>query len=158
MKTITQIAREVRSKAESYADEHGYSEDLGGMCAVASAALHFRLLQNGYKSRIVWTSANRRCTHCFVEVNKKIVDITASQFGLRRIEIRPKNDEYYTGNFIHVNPSVKSSQKLAVFGNRSIKFKKMFPMRIRTCVQFAFQDWSDYDQPSYKNILDLLRR
>ena len=72
------IAARTRKWCERLNKEIGYfyEADLEGMCCIASVELHLRLAEVGIHSSII---ANTE--HCFLVVNKMIVDITATQFG-----------------------------------------------------------------------------
>jgi hypothetical protein len=90
MKTIEQIASDVREVCEEYfhspraqrAHAKGdFYDNLGGMCAIASFVLVKALELNGY----LWPVAKagffkKYGTHCWVEVGDKVVDITATQY------------------------------------------------------------------------------
>ena len=73
-------------------DPEGYPEDAEGLCAIASAYLHRELQEVGVHSKIVRVDLGYG-EHCFVETNKLVVDVTATQFGSQynEIEIRPRS-------------------------------------------------------------------
>lgn len=71
--------------------------DLCGMCAIAAAVLHARLVKHGLHAWfVVWHGDGHG--HCYVECGDYLIDITASQFGRNEIEIVRKDakpDEVY---------------------------------------------------------------
>ena len=73
---LSQILKETRNWAEIEGHKIGFPEDLMGMCAIVSKKLFNQLKKNGYKVKIVY---NPR--HCFVILNNRIIDLTATQFG-----------------------------------------------------------------------------
>lgn len=100
MKLIRSIARRIRRRCEDFVNSTesiGYDfhkqPDLACMCAVASFALHEALKRRGIRSKVIsgkyYSSPKYRkgdvignwgMTHCWLEVDDKIVDITATQF------------------------------------------------------------------------------
>jgi hypothetical protein len=87
---ITRLAGEVREAAKElaidiYQEEHGAADpfDLCGMCAIASYALEQVLFDHGYESEFILAILDdpRPCSHCWVEIDGWIIDITATQFG-----------------------------------------------------------------------------
>ena len=83
---IHAIATRTRLWAERLAKRWGYHSDLSGMCDVASAKLFLMLKAKGYRPVLVTSTG-----HCHVRVKRRIVDITATQFGdeFKKVEIRP---------------------------------------------------------------------
>jgi len=79
MKTITQIAEEVRVWGELLECNGICFENLRGLCAICSVELFIRLQKEGYKPLFCFNTC-----HAFVVVDNKIVDVTASQFSLYR--------------------------------------------------------------------------
>jgi hypothetical protein len=102
MKLIRSIARRIRKRCEDFAcskESNGHdfhdNEDLSCMCAVASFALHEALKRRGIRSKVIkgcyYLSPKSQknddmgtlgMTHCWLEVDDKIVDITATQFDV----------------------------------------------------------------------------
>lgn len=82
---IRKVAIEVRAWAERQQELNlDFSDDLCGMCAIASAELFLALRRAGISSRIALAWG-----HCFVISHGYIVDVTATQFrGGKRIEIQ----------------------------------------------------------------------
>lgn len=102
MKLIRTIASRIRRRCEAFVrspesteyDFHGKS-GLKCMCAVASFALHEALKKRGVSSKVIKGSyylspkdqngdafSRLGMAHCWLEVDKKIVDITATQFDV----------------------------------------------------------------------------
>lgn len=65
--------------------------DLTGMCGIASGKLWSMLTESGFNARIAIRNKVGD-GHCFVIVDNYIVDVTATQFGLRAVEVRPAKD------------------------------------------------------------------
>lgn len=79
LKNVARIARRwaMRNRAK-----FNCNDDLAGMCAIASGYLH-RLFNNaGIES---FLCVNHQ--HCFVIANNHIIDITATQYGLKPVTI-----------------------------------------------------------------------
>ena len=82
-------AIEAREKCERFAlskdaeeYEFGGCKRLSGMCAVASFVVKEMLKRHKIKSKVVQGYfVEKFNTHCWVEVEKRIIDITATQFG-----------------------------------------------------------------------------
>ena len=85
MKSIYSIADTTRKWAENYAKSNGFDSNLCGLCAISSAKLFTSLKKEGYSPEIRLHDGST--SHVFVVVNDHIVDITASQFGMKSIEI-----------------------------------------------------------------------
>jgi len=101
-KRVLAIVQDVRKRCEDFAfsrkakDYPFYKEaNLDCMCAVASFVLHTALRRNGFKSRVAYGFFDRDSNHCWVELNKYIIDITASQFELKPIYITHKDNDLY---------------------------------------------------------------
>lgn len=107
---VKQIASQVRSACEGFVNSHESfdydfhgQDDLCCMCAVASMALKKALEREGIHSDLVVGEYDGFC-HCWLEWQNYIVDITATQFNLKRkIHIVSTNTKLY--NKIEVNPS-----------------------------------------------------
>lgn len=89
-KDILQIAKQVRKTIErTQSKTRFWSKDLCGACAVASTILAERLIEAGFKDAKICIATEGFGSHCFVYVNKHIVDITATQFGLDKVCVVP---------------------------------------------------------------------
>lgn len=102
--SIKQIAQQTRRWAmrnrsknfhnvqeEDY-DYFDFGSDLCGMCAIAAAELFRRLQSAGYKPKIA--VRNKKVEgHCFIIVDEKVVDVTATQFGMKPVEIVARNQK-----------------------------------------------------------------
>lgn len=92
------IAQKVRKKCEKYVkglENSIYGETLSCLCAVASKALQNELVEAGYNTKLVYGNAFGD-THCWVELDGKIYDITATQFGVEeKVYVTDVNDEDY---------------------------------------------------------------
>lgn len=84
---VLEVAHEVRKWAEKWNRKHRkFDADLCGMCAIAAGRLHTELTKRGIKATII---ANER--HCFVEWNRHIVDVTATQFNFEPVMLRKRS-------------------------------------------------------------------
>jgi len=93
---LKKILKTTRKWAEKQADEFplDYGEDLSGLCAVASKKLYKKLKANGFNCELAYNDR-----HCFVLHNKhRVIDITASQFGLGRINVFTLHDNIEDGH------------------------------------------------------------
>lgn len=82
----TKIAREVRLKCEEYARRLGnryFTKSLESMCGIASYALKQALEGARLDSNLVYGFYDGM-GHCWLEYGDRIIDITATQFGVRR--------------------------------------------------------------------------
>lgn len=136
MNKIRAIASRVRRKCEAFAmssaasnyDFHN-NDDLSCMCAVASFVLAEALKKQGIKCNVIhgnfWEGGWDRGEHCWVEVGRNIVDITATQFlpdGPKVYIVSKKNRQYRRGevknhysqfkNWYSQRPSPWVSQKI----------------------------------------------
>ena len=131
---VKQIATRIRRKCELFANsEHAADYDfyknksLACMCAVASFALHEALKRKNIPSKVVHGRFEYKFSHhCWVELqdkNKTIVDITATQFGIKdKVHIPQKNDDRFIfkryveeknmRDWAGQRPSVKTTEKI----------------------------------------------
>ena len=77
---ILEIARTVRLAAEQV---RTIPTDLEGACASASYVLWKHLRKQGYDADFIMGSYHG-FNHCWVEIEDRILDITATQFGVRK--------------------------------------------------------------------------
>ena len=67
--------------AENYAQAEGFSEDLTGVCAIATSYLSDELHKANITHKIcIFDTKN--FGHCFIRKENKIIDITATQFAI----------------------------------------------------------------------------
>lgn len=95
--TVLQVAKRTRKACESYAKETNiFAEDLNSMCAIASAYLMKRLSCARIRAEFVIGTYDGS-DHCWVEHKDKIIDITATQFGiLQAVFVTSKyNKDYF---------------------------------------------------------------
>ena len=81
---VIDLAHKVRIAVEELANNLEptwmiYKEDLAGMCAIASRALCTVLRSHGYRAKFVLAQYGLG-SHCWVELDGWIIDITATQF------------------------------------------------------------------------------
>tara|TARA_Y100000310_G_C20551514_1_gene748328 strand:- start:357 stop:785 length:429 start_codon:yes stop_codon:yes gene_type:complete len=83
---IHALAVETRQWAERFREQHKnhFQRNLQGMCAVTSAYLFKRLTDEGLYPKIGYARA-RFVGHVFVICNGLVVDVTASQYGKKKI-------------------------------------------------------------------------
>lgn len=80
---LKHILINTRKWAEKKADKIGYDKTLSCMCAIVSKKLFRELKKNNIKCQIAINSC-----HCFIIINKKIIDLTATQFFKPKIYIK----------------------------------------------------------------------
>lgn len=76
--TVMLLANKVRTWAEKYAAKNDFSDDLTGMCAIASAKLSRALTDAGIAHEI--HLFNDWGCHVFLVVDDHVLDVTATQF------------------------------------------------------------------------------
>jgi len=97
---VKDIAKRVRRKCELFsrspeASKHDFykTPDLVCMCAVASFALSKALNKSGIRNKVIKGYYGSEGHHCWVELkNGMIIDITATQFGIRQRVLIVSND------------------------------------------------------------------
>lgn len=88
---------EHRKKLSKIASVNWFSSNLGGLCAVSAYNLFKEFSELGYKPKILLLQ-NVWCSHALVIVDKLIIDLTATQFGIKKkylIERRGKLKQIY---------------------------------------------------------------
>lgn len=99
LKKIKQISSIVRDACD-YSVSRGmlpvkFPLDLTGLCAIASNHLYLQFKKHNIKSKFV-KGYYKNNSHCWVEVDDKIIDITATQFNVKqKIFITNKNNKKY---------------------------------------------------------------
>jgi len=86
---VHKIAEQVRRQCRKFAmssesigkDYHG-ADDLDMMCGIASFTLEELLRRRGFKAKII-VGLYTGCYHCWVEWRGWIIDITATQYGIK---------------------------------------------------------------------------
>ena len=87
---IITAAEATRKWAEENYVRHNASENLCGLCAIASSRLWQNLQMRGIKSRLMMSNLERHSFyHVFVEHDGLLIDVTATQFGEEEIVIKP---------------------------------------------------------------------
>lgn len=85
---VVLVALRVREWAEKWNRRTGqFDSDLCGMCAIAAGKLHHELTKSGVKATIISCR-----NHCFVEWNRHVVDVTATQFGFEPVLLRKRSE------------------------------------------------------------------
>jgi hypothetical protein len=103
LKRVKRIAYRVREKCELYAlnviSRDLDPKELMGLCAIASFTLCTELEKAGIEAEVYEGKYDTWFEHCWVVVDDKIVDITATQFGTkRRVSVRKDTSEWYEGS------------------------------------------------------------
>lgn len=118
LKLIEDVAKEARAQAlyRNEIEELGYDDDLLGMCAVASAILFQMLVDAGFDAKICYAvgQAFMDEAHVFCMVDDLIIDITASQFGLRDVEVLKKGSPHSRRWFWTPQRKFSTVEQLAV--------------------------------------------
>jgi hypothetical protein len=81
MDNINEILLSSRIWAENYAEKEGFSEDLTGVCAIATHYLSDELHKANISHKICIFDLES-IGHCFIRKEDKIIDITAIQFTI----------------------------------------------------------------------------
>jgi hypothetical protein len=105
--TIYQCAERARAWAEAQAKQNRFAPDLNGLCAISSAYLCAELEAAGLRPKAVLAPG-----HCYVECDEFLVDVTATQFGHGKIEVRNSSEKqpfYWQGMSRH--SSLKSLKR-----------------------------------------------
>jgi hypothetical protein len=101
MDLVHEVAHKVWRNVEEYRKDNGY-HDMAGLCALGSLALEHSLKAHGIRARTKFGTYDGD-NHAWVEWNYHIVDITVSQFGVKKdilvtplgsFASRHYNDEY----------------------------------------------------------------
>jgi hypothetical protein len=71
-----------------------FSENLNGACAIASFALYEFLQKQSLKCKFILGKYIDN-THCWVELENQIIDLTATQFGSEHKVYTPIKDDNY---------------------------------------------------------------
>jgi hypothetical protein len=108
LETILKTASSVRKTIEDERKKNHdakvvWSQDLCGACAVASSLLTHELKKQGVNSFLVigqYIRGDVPWTHCWVETNSDIIDITATQFGIeQKVFLSDKRNSAYKRDF-----------------------------------------------------------
>lgn len=90
------IARACRKRIEKYAKDFYFPDNLEELCAISSATLFEEFKKHGIKAKIISNSF-----HCFIRIDDKIVDITATQFGTHYPKILIQKAEEFKKNIYY---------------------------------------------------------
>lgn len=91
---VLRIARDVRRCVVRRARREGQPKNLEGLCLRASYMLDHALTRAGFKARCV-EGLFEEAGHCWVQVGRYIVDITATQFDERAVLVVGLRDKRY---------------------------------------------------------------
>lgn len=137
------IGERVRSSVCDWAHRHPQNNnafsarDLAGCCAIASYALCKALSAKGFKPEFVCGVESSWGSHCWVECKNYIVDITATQFGIKTPVhiVKIKNGENKTGiyNFnVYLRGKVALKETLSWEYQNAFLFKDKVHSLVRT--------------------------
>jgi hypothetical protein len=88
------LARKIRLALEKVAIENGYNDDLGGLCYDATLILSEIASQSNIEVELA-----QGYGHWFVLYNDMIVDITATQFGVKeKVMVISTSEVHHIGN------------------------------------------------------------
>lgn len=94
MRSINNIAKEVRRKTEVNAHKRKFSDSCEGLCGDASIALKNSLKSYGYKAYAFYgefiDENGKHHHHCWTETDDELIDLTATQFGIEEKVFRIK--------------------------------------------------------------------
>lgn len=75
------IRRAAEKKLEEGSEDYSkFDKNFAGLCAICSAALVEVLRREGYDAKLLVGWFRGRHSHCWVETNKEVLDVTATQF------------------------------------------------------------------------------
>lgn len=99
-KKLKRLGRLLRVELQSFVKEHTSSDfygNFGGACGFMSYAMYLLLRRLGIKSKLVVAGGDFiGCSHCWVEVDGLIVDLTATQFGYKRpVQVVTRPSEWH---------------------------------------------------------------
>lgn len=91
LRTIAAGARRwaMRNRHRLSTEDWTFESDLNGMCAIASAELFRRLQKAGIACQLALRGVVSD-GHCFILTASHIVDVTATQFGLKPVTVVPR--------------------------------------------------------------------
>lgn len=87
-RTLFNIVRGVRRWAEKLVTDKQYDDTLTGLCAISSGELWKRLNAAGIEAKIYQFKREFFGSHCWVEAEGYLIDVTGSQFLYPKIIIR----------------------------------------------------------------------
>jgi hypothetical protein len=83
LEPVKTIAEQVRDRMETWCeDKHFVTPNMCGACAICSYVLVKVLNRCGYQAELVLGKYDIE-NHCWVELENSIIDITATQFGIK---------------------------------------------------------------------------
>lgn len=98
VKKAKELALVIRNSLETQLHQnHKYfSKDLCGACGLASYTLYNKLTQLDIESSLIFGYFKKETnSHCWVEIDDYIIDITATQFGVKHgVYVLPKSKKY----------------------------------------------------------------
>lgn len=119
---VEELARLVRERVCRWVKkDHDIGKDLSGACAIASYALWRVLKAKGHYATLVHNTDTYE-SHCWVEVNGHIVDITASQYGGPDVSISLIGDgpEWaYAYRFKHRRTNKEAVHEVKLWNNQN---------------------------------------
>ena len=124
---ILKIAKTTRNVVEDFVKEVGTEnpKTLECCCAIASYTLFFSLRHFRYNPTLVIGSYNDfYVTHCWVELNDKIIDLTETQFG--------------------------SKKKVAIHNLNSLKYRERYEILSGNLDPSLFKFWPKSQRPVRK--------
>lgn len=112
---IKKIALQVRQWCEKVNNDYNlFDDDFAGMCGIASVYLYKQLKKHGMRPKIVENNA-----HCFIVCEGYIVDVTATQFGYRRVFVEEFNQAEHDGSWWSIERTFTNLKKFAKHQNKS---------------------------------------
>lgn len=108
LKRLIKLAHKVRKEVQEHASHHYPSENLWGACGTASFKLMKEARYNGIKVRLVhgfYYSTEKQSkkrdgqSHCWIEYDGHIIDVTATQFRFvpptAKVLVSPQDSIHY---------------------------------------------------------------
>ena len=117
---IYNISRKCRKRLEKYARDFNFPDTLEELCAISSATLFEEFKKHNIKSEIIGNSF-----HCFIRIEDRIVDLTATQFGIQYPKILITKHEKMSDNLYYKEEKTFTSVKRLY----NWQYKKEWPNR-----------------------------
>lgn len=100
-KKIKKVAKDVRAWSERKAETHGFDPDLSGFCTIGTRFLFRALRKHNIPAQIALHDSDNDDCHAFALYKEWIIDITASQYGKRKVyikELKKENNRHWVVN------------------------------------------------------------
>jgi hypothetical protein len=110
LKVRAKLLKEIKSKYSTKELKKAgiYLDDLCGLCAIASHKLVKALHRAGFKQATLIQGTYRSATHCWVRLEDRIYDITATQFGKNKlVYVTKASNSLYKAKYVGVLAEIR---------------------------------------------------